>query len=177
MTSVRERVSSIPPRQRALLVILGILVLLVVVYLLVVRGGGGPEGVTLRAPTTSPRPRSTASPTPSPSGAPEVFEVFEGKDPFEPLVGAPGPTAPPSPGATPPPTGGPSTGQRVELLDIFTESGVRFALVEVDSQEYKVKAGDTFAGSFRVLSLTARCGNFVFGDERFTLCIGQEVLK
>jgi hypothetical protein len=179
MTSLRERLSGLGPRERALLVVGGIIGLLVVVYFLVARSGGGPEPVVARTQTPRPSTRASASPTPSPSGAPEVFASFGGKDPFKPLVGppVPGGSPAPAPGATPGPSGGPSSGQRVELLDIFTESGTRFATVSVDDREFKVKAGDTFAGSYRVLSLTSDCGNFVFGDERFTLCIGQEVLK
>lgn len=171
-----ERMKGMDSRQRLLLIIGVVVVLFAGIYFLFLRDTGGPEPFT--APT--PGPRSTraprATPTPSPTGAPEVFDGFGGKDPFQPLVGDGGggtPTAQPSPG----PTGGPTGGQRVELLDIYTQSGTRYATVEVNQQQYTVKAGDTFAGSYRVLSLTASCGTFSFGDERFTLCVGQEVLK
>lgn len=164
-------------RDRIVLAIGVAVVVIAAVVFVLMRGGGGPEVAS--APTSSPgrvtlTPRATASATPS--AAPQTLQVFEGKDPFQPLLRAtpaPGGTASPSPGAS----GGPTTGQRVSLLDIFTREGVRYATVEASGQTYTVKQGDTFGGSYRVVSLSDRCGTFVFGDERFSLCVGQEVLK
>jgi hypothetical protein len=167
------------PRERALIIIVGAIALLAVVYLLLFSGGGGePESFPTFRPTS--RPTTSATPTPTPA-VPETDEVFEGKDPFRPLVvsGGIGPT--PAPGGSPG-TGGPSSGgasgsQRVTLVEITGSGSNRTATVEVDSTEYTVKEGDTFAGSYRVKDLTSTCGTFVFGDETFTLCVGQEVLK
>ncbi|HEX9696374.1 MAG TPA: hypothetical protein VGB64_08670 [Actinomycetota bacterium] len=168
----------IGPRERGLMIILGVVAALALVFLLFFRGGdeasngGQPFVPGLRTPTP------TASPTQS--APPETTEVFEGKDPFKPLLDSgagggngdgTGPT--PSPG----PTSDGRTGTRVELLDIFTQDGVRFASVKVSGEVHNVKEGDTFAGNYRVVSLTDECGTFVLGDERFTLCIGQEVFK
>jgi hypothetical protein len=169
------------PRERLLAMIGAVVLLLAGVYFLFLRdGGGGPEPFS-GGPT--PRPRvtgtATATPTASPTGAPESFDGFGGRDPFLPLVGSEPPPANGSPGPEPSPgaTGGPRDGQRVELIDIFTQGGTRYASVEVDGKAYTVRSGDTFAGNYKVLSLTSKCGTFSFGDERFTLCIGQEVLK
>ena len=171
------------PRERALVIIFGMLALLAVVYLLLFSGGEEAiEGFDQPTPrptaTTSPRP--TASPTAT--SPPRTFEVFEGKDPFRPLVGAApsdggGTNGGTNGGTAPPPTGGPDDAQRVTLLAINGSGANRTATVQVDSTEYTVKEGETFAGSYRVKSLTSRCGTFVFGDEQFTLCVGQEVLK
>jgi hypothetical protein len=161
------------PRERALIIIVGGIALLAVVYLLLFSGGGGePEAF----PTFRSTPRPTASATPAPA-VPETDEVFEGKDPFRPLIvsGGIGPT--PAPGGSPGASGGATGSQRVTLIDISGSGSSRTATVEVDSTEYTVKEGDTFAGSYRVKDLTANCGTFVFGDETFTLCVGQEVLK
>ena len=177
------------PRERALIIIVGLIALLAIVYLLFLSGGGEEEiegfPTTPTRPTTTARP--TVVPTASPTAVPESFEVFEGKDPFRPLVTAPvgdgGTPAPgePAPGGTPGSSGGSSggatDGQRVTLVDISGSGGSRTATVEVDSTEYTVQEGDTFAGSYRVKDLTSDCGTFVFGDESFTLCVGQEVLK
>jgi hypothetical protein len=166
------------PRERALIIIVGIIAALAVVYLLFLSGGDGePEAF----PTFTPRPTSTAgprvSPTPAPTAPPETFEVFEGKDPFRPLVPAGGVSPVPQPSGSPGSSGGASGSQHVTLIGISGTGGNRTATVEVNSTAYDVKEGDTFAGSYRVKDLTADCGTFVFGDETFTLCTGQEVLK
>jgi hypothetical protein len=178
--------SGLSPRNRVLLIMLLVLALLVVAFVLL-SGGGSEEPDAFPTRTTRATPRTTASATPTASAVPTTFpetdEAFEGKDPFEPLVtadtGGPGGE---SPGPTPTATSTTSTGdggetKRVSLDDIFTEDGTRFATVTVDDEQFTVKEGDTFAGNFRLLDLGSNCGTFVFGDERFTLCLGQEVRK
>ncbi|MER3452514.1 MAG: hypothetical protein C4344_02170, partial [Acidimicrobiia bacterium] len=67
---------------------------------------------------------------------------------------------------------------RVALLEIFEDAGVRVANVRVDDTVYeRLKPGDVFAGSYKVVSLERTCGTFLFGDDRFRLCVGEEVLK
>jgi hypothetical protein len=171
-----NRWQRLQPRERALIIIVGAIALLAIVYLLFLSGGGGSEPEAF--PTSTPSIISTASASPTPTAPPETFEVFEGKDPFRALVAAGGGIQP-TPGGTssPGPSGGTSASQRVTLVDISGSGSNRTATVEVDSTEYKVQEGDTFAGSYRVKDLSATCGTFVFGDETFTLCVGQEVLK
>ncbi|MCA1834179.1 MAG: hypothetical protein ABR548_04055 [Actinomycetota bacterium] len=187
MSALTERWAGFAPRERAVIIVLGIVVLLGLVYLIFFTGGGGPVTVETAPPTSGSRtPVPTASPTAAATPVPETFESFEGKDPFRPLIaagssgGSPPPAGTPAPqptGTSSPSEGGPSGGQRVSLVDINTRNGTLLATVEVNGKSYTVKEGDTFAGSYRVLDLTKSCGTFVFGDERFTLCIGQEVLK
>jgi hypothetical protein len=171
-----SRWQRLQPRERALIIIVGIIAVLALVYLLFLSGG---EGTPEAFPSFTPRPPTPkATPTPGSTAPPETFEVFEGKDPFRPLVGDnTGGGGTPSPGATPPSSGGSSGSQRVTLVDISGSGSNRTATVEVNSTEYQVKEGETFADSYRVKDLTSRCGTFVFGDEQFTLCVGQEVLK
>ncbi len=183
MSALSDRWRQLQPRERAIVAVLGAAVVIAIAFLLLSGGGGGPEPFEDATGRRSPSP--APSPTASPRPVPETFDVFEGKDPFRPLVavgpggggGGPTPGASPTPGGTPGPDGGPSDGQRVSLLDIRSENGAQVATVEVNGQSYNVKEGDRFAGSYRVVDLTSKCGTFVFGDERFTLCIGQEVLK
>jgi hypothetical protein len=69
---------------------------------------------------------------------------------------------------------------RVSLLEVFTEpSGRIVASVRVNDSTHQVAEGDVFATSYRVLDLDirARCGQFLFGDDRFGLCEGEETLK
>lgn len=180
------------PNRRALIAAGAALVVGLAVVVGASLSGGDAPVVADRA---APRALATASPSPSvfaaqsPTPVPLTAESFEGKDPFQPLVQAtstptPGATSTPTPGTTSTPTPGAtavptSSGQarRVTLVDIFTSDGDQVATVRVDDFEYSVAAGETFADNFKLLSLTSRCGTFVFGDERFTLCIGQEVRK
>jgi len=137
----------------------------------------------------------------------ETFEVFGSKNPFQPPNGAPGSggtTGTTTPGGTAPggttqtTTPGGTTGttipstnggasgsgteprasQRVALLDVYQDDGATVADVRVDSTVYsKLAPGEEFAGSYKVVSLEGTCGSFLFGDERFRLCKGEEVLK
>jgi hypothetical protein len=177
------RIRNLSPRQRALAIVLSIIVVLAVVLLLLSGGGGGEIPPVTSNPVINPSPSASGIPT----TPPETGQAFEGKDPFQPLVVAvaPGPSGSPAPT----PTGsiggvgggsggsGSTSAMTVTLLDIRKQSGKLVATVEVDGKDYNASAGQTFATNFRVISLSASCGTFVFGDERFSLCIGQEVRK
>ena len=69
--------------------------------------------------------------------------------------------------------------ERVALVDVFTEGGRVMANVRVNDTVHKVGEGETFAGSYKVVSLAAstECGRFLFGDDQFRLCRGEETLK
>jgi hypothetical protein len=174
------RLRNMGPRERALTIILGVIILLAIVFLLLSRGGSEPETFT---PT--PQHRTAPSPSTQTTTPPETGQAFEGKDPFQPLVvvqAAPSGSQQPAPtptGSETGVTGGSTTtsAETVTLIDIRKQSGVLMATVDVDGKDYTVKEGDTFAGNFKLISLNSSCGTFVFGDERFSLCVGQEVQK
>ncbi|MDQ3756457.1 MAG: hypothetical protein M3394_01220 [Actinomycetota bacterium] len=73
----------------------------------------------------------------------------------------------------------PRRSDRVALVDVFAENGKVVANVRVNDTVHKVAEGETFAGSYRVLSLSQAddCGRFMFGDDTFRLCRGEETLK
>jgi hypothetical protein len=73
----------------------------------------------------------------------------------------------------------PQRAQRVALLDVFTEGGELKANVRVNTTVHKVSVGDEFAERYKVLSLDAasECGRFLFGDDSFRLCRGEQALK
>ena len=73
----------------------------------------------------------------------------------------------------------PRRSDRVALIDVFAENGRVVANVRVNDTVHKVAQGETFAGSYRVLSLSQAddCGRFMFGDDTFRLCRGEETLK
>lgn len=130
-----------------------------------------------------------------------AFQVSQPRDPFKPLVVAPAEdtttttlgdgttTTTVGDGSTTTTTQAGSTatttttvgddpdGIRVALLEVRTENGARVAVVEVDGETYTVGVGDTFATSFKVVSLTDTGGVFTYGDSAFTLSVGQSILK
>jgi len=69
--------------------------------------------------------------------------------------------------------------QRVALLDVLRRDGRLVAQVRVGDTVYTAGEGDVFADNYRVLSIdeTNECGRFIFGDEQFRLCRGEETLK
>jgi hypothetical protein len=73
----------------------------------------------------------------------------------------------------------PQRAQRVALLDVFTEGGEVKANVRVNTTVHKVGVGQEFADRYKVLSLDAasECGRFLFGDDSFRLCRGEQALK
>jgi len=68
-------------------------------------------------------------------------------------------------------------GHRVKLIDVFTQGGRERAEVQVDDTVYTVDVGEEFAESFKLLSTSGRCASLLFGDDQFSLCEGQEILK
>ena len=141
------------------------------------------------APTTD-----STQPAAANSGSERIisgFQVSQPRDPFEPLIvsnggGGDGSTTTTTPGATTTTTPGATTtttagdtpdGIRVVLLEVREESGELVAVVEVDGATSTVGVGDTFATSFKVVSLTETGGVFTFGDSAFTLSVGQSILK
>jgi len=134
----------------------------------------------------------------APGGAPlnpsSDYQVGQPRDPFEPLV--PDATTTTAGGSTTTTTGDGSTtsttaggsttsttqdddpdGTRITLLEVREEGGERVAVVRVDDITYTVGVGDTFATSFKVVSLSENGGVFTYGDSAFTLAVGQSIVK
>jgi hypothetical protein len=59
---------------------------------------------------------------------------------------------------------------------LVSVSGSR-ASIQVDATVYNVREGEDFAGRFRLLSVSGNCATMLFGDDQFTLCEGEEILK
>lgn len=68
-------------------------------------------------------------------------------------------------------------GHRVSLVDVFRADGGQRAQVQVDGTVYTVDEGDRFAESFQLLSINGECATMLYGDDQFTLCEGEEILK
>jgi hypothetical protein len=156
------------------------------------------------APSVAPddEPQATDEPGKPKKQPVETFELFASKDPFEPLVdptAATGGTTTGAPttiggtggttggnggtGGTAGGTGGTSGGgetvggHSVRLVDVFLDKGAPRAQVEVDGTVYTVAEGEVFAENFELVSASGECATMLFGDDQFTLCEGEEILK
>ena len=78
---------------------------------------------------------------------------------------------------TAPPDQNPTAGTSVALLDVFADGAVTKAQVRIGSTVYTVAAGEEFATSYKAVSLSGTCGQFLYGDSPFNLCEGEEVIK
>jgi hypothetical protein len=66
----------------------------------------------------------------------------------------------------------------VGLQDIFTEGDVRLARMHVGPYTFaNLHEGETIDGSFRVVSLSERCGEFESAGSPFSLCVGEQTFK
>ena len=142
---------------------------------------GGPSTPGQSSPTTTAPPSSgefTFPEGPSPTFPPDDGDVDEGDfDDGDVDEGTAQPTTTTAPGPPPPPARQPD---RVSLLEVFTDQAGRVvASVRVNDVTHQVGESDEFATSYRVLDLNVqtRCGDFLFGDDRFGLCEGDETLK
>lgn len=116
-----------------------------------------------------------------------TYEIYLSRDPFEPVVPAPddsgngggggggGGTTPPEELCTESESEAVCEGLVVELVGIDPQTGD--AIIRVGGAEYMVGVGDEFADRFRVLAIDAPCVTLLYGDESFTLCEGDRVLK
>ncbi len=184
-----------------------LLLLIVLWFLFLRGGGEDPVVTAPVAPVPEATPVEPVEPQgdgKGPGKGPvETFEVFAPKDPFKPLVTLGAGTAPPGdPGATGGTDadgdgiidGGSGTGtgtgtgtgdgggenvggHRVTLVDVYRDGGRARAQVQVDGTVYTVDEGERFADNFQLLSLNGDCATMLFGDDQFTLCEGEEILK
>ena len=196
----------ITPQQLAIVGGVVLVILLGLVYFFFLRGGGEEEVATPPVAEGVPAPEETVPPEEDVAagedddgdGEVETFEVFAPRDPFEPLVSADG-AAPGGdtggttdgatdtpgdggtevpPGEGPAPNEGENIGRhRVAVVDVYNENGRDRAQIRVDGNVYTVDEGENFAENFRLVSASGRCATILFGDDEFTLCEGEEILK
>ncbi|MDI6891866.1 MAG: hypothetical protein QMD08_02555 [Actinomycetota bacterium] len=122
----------------------------------------------LKAEETAPAEAvETTAPAPA-----EGYEIYEYKDPFKPLITAPTTETIAEPTT---PTAGPVP---LALDDIFVEDGVTYASIRYGDAVYKVTEGDRVDESpYQVLSIGTDSVVLLYGDDRITLRLGEEILK
>jgi hypothetical protein len=157
-------------------------VLLVALVMLAARPvlRGASQSAAPAAPPVTPTTAATTTlipPSTSPQGSRPPGSA---KDPFRPLVaaGAAGATNTTAGATTTTVAGGGATGERnVNLVDVFSRSGTRYAKVTVDGSPYTVKEGQRFAGDYLVVDIGSTCATFDSPSGRFTLCEDEAILK
>ncbi len=190
------------PNNKRLMIVLavgGVAIALFAAYSLLSGGGSGNDAAV--APSQSQTADIThggtqTTPSTTTPGAPQIpsgeFDVFATRNPFEPAIqvtdstdtGATTPTPDTTPPAnvtpvepTTPASPEPSAGTTVAVIDVYEEGGATLAVVQVGSTQYTVAAGQVFATSYKVVSLSGTCGQFMYGDSPFSLCEGEQVIK
>jgi hypothetical protein len=191
------------PNNKRLAIVLavgGVAIALFAAYSLLSGGGDDDPAVAPASTQTADITHGGTPTTPSTTapGAPEIpsgeFDVFATRNPFEPAIqltdtsSDPPQTGPTDGGTTPPPepapadpttpaSPDPSGGTAVAVIDVYDEAGATLAVVQVGSTQYTVAAGQVFATSYKVVSLSGTCGQFMYGDSPFSLCEGEQVIK
>lgn len=179
-----------------LAVVLVVCAALVLGIVMVTGGKKSKRGVNSLAQASAPATTPGAtSPATSPIIKPEEVEVpplsiYKRRNPFKPLVNmeavsVPTPTAGAGPAVVvvPPelePEGSRNAGimsRAITLEGVSEEGGRLFARVRVADQLFeKVGVGDNFGDSFKLLTLGKdSSATILFGDERFTLYVGQSI--
>jgi hypothetical protein len=188
------------------LILLGVILLILVLWWLFLRGGEDEVTTTAPpapAPATTPAPAVTDDKEDGEKRPLETFEVFAPKDPFDPLITEDegGTTDGDTTGdGTTTDTGTGTDGDgdgvvddggttdgdgdgdgaadvRGHTVELVATLDGGSAQVQVDSTVYRVSEGEQFAQNFELVSVSGDCATLLYGDDQFTLCEGEEILK
>ena len=205
-TTPADGKQSVTPQQLAIVGGVVLVILLGLVYFFFLSGGDEEAIAPPPTAEGVPAPEETTVPEEEIDGDDddrvETFEVFAPRDPFEPLVSAvaggggtgtgtvdDGTTVVDDgtstgdgvdTGTVDPGTDGDGDsidGHRVKVVDVYTANGRGRAQIQVDGTVYTVDEGEGFADNFRLVSTSGSCATILFGDDEFTLCEGEEILK
>src|SRR3954462_15708445 len=156
-----------------------LLVLVVAGYFLFLRGGSDTSSSPAAVPSHHVATKTVAAAKKPAPVVPSTFDSVLARDPFRPLY------APPPPPAVVGTTGttatttatAASSSQPVTLVKVYSKSGKSYAQTKVGNTVFTTTAGQTFAGTFRLLSTHGSAATYVQGDEQFSLSVGQVVQK
>ena len=190
-------------RKMMLLAGVGALLVAVLGYFVVLPAFSGGDTATpittvKKAPAKKTPAKKPAAKKKAPVQPAQYNDLAGRKNPFFPLWVEPKPvdttsttttgttTAPSTDTAAPSTSGGTTSNtgstttvgtQRVALMTVFTKDGVSYAQTKVGEVVYLPRVGQTFAGTFKLLAVSAKSATYLYGDEQFVLSVGQEVLK
>ena len=69
------------------------------------------------------------------------------------------------------------SGHTVRLIDVYRQNGRDRAQVQVDGTVYTVDVGERFAENFELVDISGECASILYGDDQFSICEGEEILK
>jgi hypothetical protein len=131
------------------------------------------SGASEQPPTAIEQPADNVA-----GGAVETSELFAPKDPFDSLISTSSAAGGRAAGASSKASkGGTGVGEHKVLLVAASSRRGGGAEVQVNGVAYTVSRGETFAENFKLLAASGECVAMLFGDQEFTLCEGDEILK
>ena len=77
----------------------------------------------------------------------------------------------------PAPTDPQPVSHQLRMVRVYQANGVWFTELTLDGRVYRPAVGETFAESFQLVSTQDSCGSYLFGDERFDLCVGEITVR
>ena len=189
-------------RKMVMFAVVGALLVALMGYYVVLPAFSGgdtstPITTVRKAPAKKTPAKKPAAKKKAPVQPAQYNDLAGRKNPFFPLWVEPKPeaatttttgttTAPSTDTAAPATTDGTTTStgstttvgtQRVALMTVFTKDGVSYAQTKVGEVVYLPRVGQAFAGTFKLLAVSTKTATYLYGDEQFTLSVGQEVLK
>ena len=69
------------------------------------------------------------------------------------------------------------SGHTVRLIDVYRQGGRTRAQIQVDGTVYTVDVGERFAENFELVDVSGECASILYGDDQFSICEGEEILK
>ena len=69
------------------------------------------------------------------------------------------------------------SGHTVRLIDVYRQNGRTRAQIQVDGTVYTVDVGERFAENFELVDISGQCASILYGDDQFSICEGEEILK
>ncbi|MDO8886431.1 hypothetical protein [Candidatus Oleimmundimicrobium sp.] len=164
--------------------VLGIFLVVLVVLFLVLKGFQVSETPVIIKPPAGSEVVGEKAKVESKKEAPEIgdekiegFEVYEYKDPFEPIVSVP--SDPATTTSTETTDGVSDSGVLILVLeDIYTENEVKYASIRYGSTIYKVTEGDRVDDSpYQVVSIGEDSVTLLYGEDLIEIKLGEEIIK
>ncbi|HDP69223.1 MAG TPA: hypothetical protein ENN38_00210 [Actinobacteria bacterium] len=189
---MREKISEFlkTKKGRMLAIIIGILsiaVVLLFIFFIIFSRGQTIDTTVVTKPaadsvtTEEKTPEAEGKPSENNDEMTDGFEVYQYKDPFEPLVVASNSTTTTTTGAGTTTTSEAETDSEIQVLvleDIYIDDGVEYASIRYGGTVYKVTEGDRVDSSpFQVISIGEESVILLYGEDQLEVKLGQEIIK